>query len=213
MRPTDVRRQHERPAHARRREDPFVAESVDRRVTGGAVRVARAPHAVLGEAMGAERRRHGGEWLRGRRLLAGNVARGDGTLLHRENRLTGLAVEDEQHAGLRGLDDGGRRGAAVRDRHERRRRSIVVIPQIVVNRLKRPDHSAGRGPQGHDRVGVAVPPEAEHAVVVGGSASGGDEHEAALGGRGQHRPRVGGACLMGHRTGPSGPGESGPRST
>src|SRR5260370_26388191 len=122
MRPTDVRRQHERPAHARRREDPFVAESVDRRVTGGAVRLARAPHAVLGEAMGAERRRHGGEWLRGIRLLAGNVARWDRTLLHRENRLTGLAVEDEQHAGLRGLDDGGGWGARVAEPDTRRGR-------------------------------------------------------------------------------------------
>src|SRR2546427_7757838 len=152
--------------------------------------------------MGAERRRHRGERLGGGRLLLGDVARGNRTLFHRENRLTGLAVEDEQHAGLRGLNDGGRGGATVRDRHERRRRSIVVIPQVVVHGLKRPDQLAGRSPEGHDRVGVAVVAETEHAVVIGGGTPGGDEYEIPFRVRRQDRPSVGGARFVGYRAAP-----------
>src|SRR6185295_15689301 len=122
-------------------------------------------------------------------------ARGDGTLLHRENRLPGLTVEDEQHASFGGLKDGGDGGSAVRDGYQHRGRGVVVIPQIVVHGLKRPDYLAGRGSQGHDRVGVTIFPETEHAVVVGGGTSGGDEHEIPFGVRRQDRPGVGGACL------------------
>src|SRR5213079_1561465 len=63
VRPTEVRRHDERPPHARRREDAFVAEAVDRDVACGAVRFARAPDAVPAEAMRAEGRGQRGEWL------------------------------------------------------------------------------------------------------------------------------------------------------
>ena len=46
VRAADVGRHHERAAHARRREDPIVPQAVDRRVTGGALRLTRAPDAV-----------------------------------------------------------------------------------------------------------------------------------------------------------------------
>src|SRR5437870_1029266 len=106
VRAADVRRHHEGAPYARRREHALVAESVDCRMTGGAVRVARAPDAVDRETMRAERRRHRGERLAARRLLAGDVARGDRSLLRREDRLTRLAIQHEQHAGLGRLDHG-----------------------------------------------------------------------------------------------------------
>src|SRR3989449_5354918 len=54
-----------------------------------------------------------------------------------------------------------------RERHERRRRGVIVIPQVVVYGLKGPDQLAGRGSQRDDRVGVAIVAEPEHPVVVG----------------------------------------------
>src|SRR5436309_1699666 len=106
VRSADVGRHDERPPHAGRREDAVIAETVDRGVTRGAVRVARAPNAVRRETMRAERRRERREGLAARRLFAGDVTRGDRSLLHREDRLTGRTIQHEQHAGLGGLDDG-----------------------------------------------------------------------------------------------------------
>ena len=79
------------------------------------------------------------ERLRPRRLFQRNVARRHGTLLDREHRPAGFPIEHEQHPGLRGLDDRGDRHAVARQRDERRRRSVVVVPEIVVNGLERPD--------------------------------------------------------------------------
>src|SRR2546430_4208571 len=46
VRAADVRRHHEGAPYARRSEDAFIAETVDRGVTRGTVRVARAPDEI-----------------------------------------------------------------------------------------------------------------------------------------------------------------------
>ena len=50
--------------------------------------------------------------------------------------------------------------------------------------------------QGHDRVGVAVVPETQHAVVVRRRAARRNEDEIALRIGGERRPRVGAAALV-----------------
>src|SRR5438034_8585075 len=85
--------------------------------------------------------------------------------------------------------------AAARERHERRRRGVVVIPQVVVYGLKGPYQLAGRGSQRDDRVGVAIVAEPEHTVVVGSGTPRRNEDQVPPGVRRQHGPGVGRTAL------------------
>ena len=118
-------------------------------------------------------------------------------LLHRKERLARLAVEHEEHPRLRRLDDRRHVPAIAPEGHERRRRCVVVVPQIVVHRLEVPDELAGGCPERHDRVRVVVPAEPRAAVVVGARGAGRDDHEIARGVSSDHGPGVGASGAMG----------------
>src|SRR5690606_2038806 len=75
------------------------------------------------------------------------------------------------------------------DQHRRSR--YIVVPEIVMNRLKRPDQFA-RGPSKSDNgVGVPVLPITATAEVIRRRAGGRKEDQIALGVRRNYRPYVG----------------------
>ena len=135
----------------------------------------------------------GAEWLRARCALARHVARRHGALLDGDERLAGLAVQHEQHARLRRLQDSRQHLGAPADRRERRRRGVVVVPEIVMHGLEVPGDLAGRGPQCHDRVCVAIVAGTQPAVVVGARARGRRKDEASRRVRDHQRPDIGSA--------------------
>ena len=155
------------------------------------------------EAMRAQRRRHRGERLRPRRLLERNRARRHGALLDREDRPAGSRVRARRAS--RSCSPGARPARARRlaQGDERRRRRVVVVPEIVVHGLERPHHLPGRRVQRDDRVarsgcrrGAARrssrAPRCRWARTRGRASGSADEH----------RPRVGGAGLVRHRAAP-----------
>ncbi|MBA2555928.1 MAG: hypothetical protein H0V12_01050 [Chloroflexi bacterium] len=86
--------------------------------------------------------------LRGKRLrwpggLARHVARRNGTLLDREQRLAGLPIEDEDGAHLGADGNGGYFPSAVPEGKEQRLRGHIVVPEVVAHHLVRPHHGAG----------------------------------------------------------------------
>ena len=77
---------------------------------------------------------------------------GDAALRHRpfldgEDRLAGHAIEGEEHAGLRALNNGGYCFAGDGKFDQRRLRSKVVVPDVVVDKLLVPDAFAATGIQ------------------------------------------------------------------
>ena len=90
--------------------------------------------------------------------------------LDREQGRAGLAIEQEDVAGLGGLRDGIARLAVVHHRHEHRRRRQVAIPHVVVDELVMPDALAGGGVQHEQAVGeagsrpVRLPPQKSKAA-------------------------------------------------
>jgi hypothetical protein len=103
-----------------------------------------------------ERRRFQRERLRRPRLLAGNVARRDRTLLDAEHRLPGRAVEHEDESHLGDLDHDGSRATCVRDVSQNRLRRRVEVPQIVVHQLRVPPPVTGCRIQRDQRVAEQI---------------------------------------------------------
>ena len=135
---------------------PSERSAADRAAAPRAILVGRSPGIAGRKRRSCQRRRRGWKRLRRRRHLTGDIAPGHGPLLDRNQRLAGLAIEDEQMAGL-GSDGDRRDGAAVlAPVEEDRRRGDVVVPEIVVNGLKVPDPCAGISAKRHDRVGEQV---------------------------------------------------------
>ena len=83
--------------------------------------------------------------------------------------------------GLRSLHNRWNGFAVARHRNQRRRRGVVVIPEIVVNGLEVPYNAAGGRPERHDRVRIAVVAGTKRAVVVGGCARRGQEDQSRAG--------------------------------
>ena len=123
------------------------------------------------------------------------------TFFNREERRTGLAMENEEMSHLRRDDDGRYRLPIARDVHEDGLRRNVVVPQIVMDDLKMPDHLAGRRSECDDRVCILVYAETFPAEVVGTWAAGRHENEPARSIDGHNRPDV-----RGSRTAPTGAG-------
>src|SRR5207342_1629027 len=84
-----------------------------------------APHAIENKALWAEWSKYGIERLRRRCAFPEDGARWYGTLLDRENRLAGVAVEDEELARLRCLQHHVDATAVAHDGDERGRRRVV----------------------------------------------------------------------------------------
>src|SRR5207342_758371 len=115
-----------------RRERAFVPQRANLRETRVAIGGRRAPHAIENKALWAEWWKHGIERLRRRCAFPEDGARWYRTLLDRENRLAGLAVEDEELARLRCLQYHVDAAAVAHDGDERRRRRVVVVPKVVM---------------------------------------------------------------------------------
>jgi hypothetical protein len=179
--PSDVARDDERAAQARRREDSLVAQPRDLAAAPLAIGLGDAPGLVCAEPLRREGRRQARQGLRGRRLLARHVALRRRLLRHREERLAGQAVEQEQVSGLGPHGHRGDRAIATLHREERGRCRHVVVPEVVVHGLEVPGELPGGRLQGDHRVGVTVVALAQAAVVVGTRASRGHEDEMPLG--------------------------------
>ena len=145
----------------------------------------------VGKALLVERRRLGGEGLRGRCAFARHGAWRHGPLDDRPHRLAGVAVEDIHEALLRHLRDGLDGFAVHHDVHQVGRRRQVVIPQAVMHHLEVPDALAGGAVHAHEALREQVVAQAMAAVpIVGGRA----HRQVNVAGRGidaHGRPYVG----------------------
>ena len=92
---------------------------------------------------------------------------------------------------LVGCSTAGRRLSLPGDHGQRRLGGIVVVPDVVVDGLERPDHLAGLDVQRDDGIGVAVVAGAQAAPEVGAGAGGRQEDEAARLVDRHRRPDVG----------------------
>src|SRR5438132_1867441 len=63
---------------------------------------------------------------------------------------------------------------------EKRRRGRVVIPQIMVNKLKPPGDFSGLGMKGDHRIGPLVVAGTQSAIIVRAGAAGGNEDKVPL---------------------------------
>ncbi len=139
---------------ARRREDAFRAILRDQLAALAAVVEGEAPCVLRRHCRLRHERRRRGKRLRRRAHFAGDVRLRHGPLDDFEHRLAGLAIEDEQHAGLRCLDNGRNRFVVALDVDQHRLRRHVVVPQVVMHELAMPGERAGIGVQGDQRVRI-----------------------------------------------------------
>ena len=114
------------------------------------------------------RRRLQRERLRRPVLVTGNRIVGhDRPLFDAENRRARHAIEDEQKALLRINRHGRNRSPVSPHVDQRRRRGQVVIPVVVMRRLKEPLQLAGRGVQREQRRAIQIRAEPIAAVEIG----------------------------------------------
>ena len=150
-------RKHHGALRRRRRVEALVARRGDLRAAGTALPERNQAEHVVGRNLLRQQRRHvGRKRLRRRELLAFGAALRHGAFLHRPYRLAGIAVEHEHKSLLGRLDHDVARARAGIDARQRRLGRQIVIPDIVMHGLIRPDPLAGLGAQRHDRIGVVV---------------------------------------------------------
>ena len=143
VRPAPVEGIEDRALKRRRREKPLAAIMLQTAVAGKLVEGEHTPAPAFLELLRNERRRLHRKRLRRRQLLAGHVGLRHLALFHTENGLARIAVEHEEKAGLGRLNDHIFRLAVMHDGGKRRLRGKVVIPDIVMHGLERPDHLPG----------------------------------------------------------------------
>jgi hypothetical protein len=125
-------------------EDSFGAEALDAvdapfALSFGALDIVRL------DFWESQRLRHHGKRLGARGLFAGHVALWNRAFLDAEDWLASVAIQDKKLAGL-GSDANGRDGlTGALDVEKNRRRSDIVVPQIVMHGLKAPDELTGLG--------------------------------------------------------------------
>ena len=156
-------------AHDGRREDRADVVIRHERLGLGAELGGEVDQVVDGHALPLERRRPGGERLRRRVPLAGDVSRRHRPLLDRPDRLARGAVEHEEEALLRRLGERLDGPAVHRDVREDRCARQVPVPDVVVHRLEVPPSLARLDVEGQDAVGkqVVAGPVAAVGVVRG----------------------------------------------
>src|SRR6266571_4813770 len=152
IRPTDIAGKNHRRHERRRRENPRRPRAGELLAAPSAARVSCAEDVGEVELFRTEWTRQRGKWLRGPRLLAGNVAARYGALFDWEERLPGFAIENEDVTHLRRLRERGNVAPAAVHGEEQRLRRHIVVPQIVVHHLKMPNHRSRRCAQRDDRV-------------------------------------------------------------
>jgi hypothetical protein len=128
-----------------------------------------------------------GEWfgLQGKYLPAGqplavDVARGDGTLLKRKQRLAGRAVEYPHMAGFCGLCDSVDHPPSPSNAYQCWSRWKVPIPYIVPHELKMPDPPAGGSIQREQTIREQIVAGAISAIEVERSRSSRHEDQPTL---------------------------------
>ena len=161
---------------------------------GHTIGCVEVPEVLQREALRAQL--DGAERLRLRCAFTRDVAGWHVALFDREQRLAGVSMQHEQHAGLGRLQDRGHVLAAAPDRGEGGGRRIVVVPEIVMDGLEMPGDVAGRGLKRDDRVRVAVVARPQASEVVRARARSRREDEAALRVGHHDRPDV---CRTGAR--------------
>jgi hypothetical protein len=75
-------------------------------------------------------------------LLAGHLRPGHRPFFHREDRFTGLAVEEEEKAHLGGLRDGRDIPTVLANGDQAGLGGKIIIPDVVVHDLVMPDQLA-----------------------------------------------------------------------
>jgi hypothetical protein len=187
----DVARNDERSPQGRWREKPIGSQATDRRATPGAILLRHTPGVVGFHGGGRERAWCRGKGLRRRSELTCHIAFRNSALFDGYQRQAGLAIEDEEMTSLRGHAQRCDGPAILVPAEEDWRRRDIVVPEVVVDRLKMPDAYPGIRPQCHDRVGEQVIAQSLTAKVVVARAAGRDDHEVPRRVGNDQRPGVG----------------------
>ena len=145
---------------------------------------------VLRERLSHERRRRDRIRLRVRGLLAFHMRGRNTTVLDREERLSGRALENVDVTRLGDLRDGVDFATVARHGDQCRRGGEVPVPQVVLYRLEMPETLSGFRIEREQRVGEQIVPDTVRAVEVECRRAGGGEHDAALLIDGDARPGV-----------------------
>ncbi len=174
-------RVNQKAAFGRRREQRAVIVIVVVFLALGLVPERETPGVFLGGNHFVQRTWFDREGLCRRQIFAGQTAFGvDRLLLDFNERLAGLAIEQEGQPLLGQLHDGGTGFAVSLDFDGHRFDRGIPVPDIVADDLVVPDAFTGRGAQRDRRVGVQVIALPVDAVVVGRRAAGGQEHQVAF---------------------------------
>ena len=89
-------------------------------------------------------------------MLAFEIGCGYGTLLDREERISGSAIEEEYEATLSDLGDGVDQSATASHRHKIGSSRQIAIPEVVVDCLEVPDAFTRSGVERQQCVGEQV---------------------------------------------------------
>ena len=143
-----------------------------------------------------KRRGPGREGLGRPCLLPGDVALRHWPFFNRPERSTRDAVEDVEKTGLARQGDGVDALAVVADGHQLRRRHVVVIPQVVMDRLEVPEPLSRARIERDQAVREEVLAEPIATIEVVGRRSGRHVHDPALVVDREGAPVVGAADVL-----------------
>jgi hypothetical protein len=164
-----------------RREDAFIARLRDT-IAHRLVFLGRAQpliDVIDGKCLTHERRRLGRKRLRRPRLLTRHITLRHGLFLDRPEWFSGDAIERVQKTGLPRVGDGRHSPALVSHRHELRGRSVVEVPQIVMDRLEVPQPLPRARVECQQAVGEEILAVAIRAIEIVRSRPGRDVDDAA----------------------------------
>ena len=181
----------QRPLLRRRREQTIGHGVRNPRTAAQPVEQRQPERVARRQAVRHDGRRHDRERLRRREPFAGSARLRNRPLLHGQERLSRVAVQDEHEARLRHLRHHVMQRAVTPHRVQTRLRWHVVVPDVVVHGLETPAHLPRRGLQRDHRVRVAVVARSQTAKEIRTGAAGRNEHEPAFLVHRHRRPGVG----------------------
>ncbi len=124
-------------------------------------------HALRGNGSRFERKGLGGGGC-----FAGHAALRNWAFFHAEYRLSGFTVQDEKIRCLGANRNGGNRLTVALQIEQERRRSNIIIPKIMVNRLKVPDELSRVRSQRNNGIRKQIIAEPFASVIIRARAAG-----------------------------------------
>src|SRR6202158_890761 len=164
---------------SRRTKNAFVTQPGNHISAGFAVGRRNSPSVIRREALRGERGRRGGERLSGRSHLARHVTLRHGAFFDGKYRNASVAVQHVKESSFVALNYHRNLFAVMLHSSKQRRRSSVVIPEVVMNELASPCNFPGLRVQRHHGVRPFIISGPQTTVIVWASAAGRHEDKIA----------------------------------